>query len=241
MEYTIYSKKRISSAFLMAGIGIIISALMADFIETFIMKNLIDENNVAITVKNIVENKNHILIGILGDSVVVIVEILVAMAFYKIFKQESRRVALLTSTFRMFYAGMLAYGVTNLISIINRLDPSTHSSLTIPEPLISQINSSLEMMNNGLSIGLIFFGIHLVFLGYLFSRSNIVPRILSILMFIAACGSLADGLFRILFIEYRLNISSFTIVGEYAVVPWLLIKARMGIEKKQEESESLPD
>jgi hypothetical protein len=71
---------------------------------------------------------------------------------------------------------------------------------------------------------LIFFGIHLVLIGYLAYRSGYMAKVFGILLVVAGIGYLVDGFGTVLVPNYSINIAQFTFVGEAALMFWLLIK-----------------
>ena len=53
-----------------------------------------------------------------------------------------------------------------------------------------------------------------------------MPKVFGILLVIAGLGYLADGFGAVLIPNYSINISQFTLMGEAALMFWLLIKGR---------------
>jgi len=73
-------------------------------------------------------------------------------------------------------------------------------------------------------VGLIFFGVHLVLIGYLAYRSGYMAKVFGILLVVAGLGYLVDGFGTVLVPNYSINVAGFTFVGEAALMFWLLIK-----------------
>jgi hypothetical protein len=78
---------------------------------------------------------------------------------------------------------------------------------------IGQLNAdvmlSLQVFDDGWAIGLVFFGIHLVILGYLFFKSDYVPRILGIVLAIAGAAYATDSFGRFLLPNHTLDLATF--------------------------------
>jgi hypothetical protein len=71
----------------------------------------------------------------------------------------------------------------------------------------------------------VFFGLHLVLVGYLTYRSGFMPRLLGVLVVIAGLGYLSDSIGQILFQSYTTDIGLFTFPGELLLAIWLLVRA----------------
>ena len=89
----------------------------------------------------------------------------------------------------------------------------------------------INAFNNGWIIGLVFFGIHLLVIGYLIFKSGIMPRILGILLIIASIGYLIDSFAKVLLSNYAdyetiflLIVALPGVIGELSLAIWLLFK-----------------
>ena len=106
----------------------------------------------------------------------------------------------------------------------------------------SQLNSIALMFLNihkhGYDLGLVFFGFHCLFLGYLLSNSEYFPKILGILMYAAGIGYVIGSFTLFLWRDYTGVIAPIYIaplVGELSLCLWLLIK---GVREKREHPNS---
>lgn len=74
----------------------------------------------------------------------------------------------------------------------------------------------------------VFFGLHLIVLGYLVYKSGYFPWLLGILLVLAALGYMADSFGNFLLPQfvniYTLFVSIVAPIGELAFTLWLLIK-----------------
>jgi Domain of unknown function (DUF4386) len=82
------------------------------------------------------------------------------------------------------------------------------------------------------ALGLVIFGFHLLVLGYVALKSSFIPKWLGVLLGIAAFGYLIDSFGKLLIPNYNLNISTFTFVGEFLLIFWLLWYSLKGLSKK---------
>jgi hypothetical protein len=88
----------------------------------------------------------------------------------------------------------------------------------------------LNAFADGWSIGYVFFGLHLVFLGYLAFTAGYIPRILGVLLIITGLGYVFDSVTGFLLPNFGVTISLFTFFGEPLLAIWLVIK---GVSAKQ--------
>jgi len=96
----------------------------------------------------------------------------------------------------------------------------------------AQVMLKLSTFNNTWLIGLVFFSIHLYFLGYLVFKSEYIPRILGVLLIVASLGYMIDCLANLLISNYADYAEIFSliviipgVIGELSFTFWLLIRA----------------
>jgi len=163
--------------------------------------------------------------------IVLVADAVVAWALYIFLKPVSKGLSLLTAWFRLLYTAI--FGVALLILLIVLVLLSGADYLTVFEP--SQLHAlSMIFLNTyqyGLNIGFIFFGIHILGLGYLIFKSGTVPRILGVLLMIAFVGYMIDSFASVLSSSYANNPIAFiifitvpAIVSELSLTIWLLFK-----------------
>jgi hypothetical protein len=137
----------------------------------------------------------------------------VAAALLRILEPVNRMVAVTAAWFRIAYTAVFVVAISQLASV--------PSLLANPDLSLNAI----EAYNTTWRIGLILFAGHLFLVGYLAFRAGFMPRWLGILVSIAGAGYLADGVATILVVDYVPTISTFTFIGEVALIGWLLWKA----------------
>jgi len=95
-----------------------------------------------------------------------------------------------------------------------------------PDQLHTQALLKITDFHDIWTVGLIFFGTHLLLVGYLTHRSGFAPKLLGLLVAVAGVGYLVDGFAALLFADYAVSVGAFTFVGEFLLMLWLLIKGR---------------
>jgi len=219
------------NAALVAGIGYLIIFILAIFSNFFVLSNLIVSQDSAATVNSILASEGIFRIGIISFVIVAILDVVVAMALYILFKPIYKSLSLLAAWFRLMHAIIFGVAIVNLILVVNILNGDHNLTTSITNELQIRVMILLDSFNIGWLIGLVFFGIHLSILGYLIIKSDFIPKILGYLLIAAALGYLIDSFAQFLLSDYNNYKAIFLIivavpgiVGEMSFCLWLLFK-----------------
>jgi hypothetical protein len=216
-------KSSLGSAALVAGIAYLI--MMASPLTEFLVYNkLVISQEAAQTVQNILTHQALFNIGIFGYLVNFMGDILSAWALYILLKPVNANLSLLAAWVKLVYAVISLVSVLNLLNVVELLQRPDYLKVFGPEQLRAQAMLSLKSFRNGWSFAFIFFGIHLLLVGYLAFRSGYIPRVIGIFIAIAGFGWLVDNVQPYLYPRYEVNIGMFTGLGELIFMFWLLIK-----------------
>lgn len=211
-------------AAIVAGIGLLLMAIVAPVANFGILQGLLVPDNAAETVSNLANSGGSFRLAILLFLVVAVLDVIVAWALYIFLKPLHQSLSLLTAWFRIIYATMLGVLSFFLIEVVLLLNAVEFSTLIEPGALNAQVMLALKSFNMGWEFSLIIFGIHLLLLGYLVYSAGYMKRVLGILLIVAALGYLTDGTGRLLSSEYSITVSVYTFIGEVILIFWLLIK-----------------
>ena len=222
----------LNNSAIIAGIGLLLMAILAPIANFAIIQGLIDPNDAAKTVSNISESNGLFRLGICLFMIVALLDIIVAWALYIYFTPVNKQLSLLTAWLRIIYATILGVVLINLINVLQLINGADYLTGFSIAQIQAQVMLSLNIFTHGWEFGLIIFGFHLLLLGYLILKAGYMRRILGILIILAAFGYLIDGFGKLLSADYSISISIFTFVGEVILIFWLLIKGR----KVQEEN-----
>jgi hypothetical protein len=198
--------------------------LFAIFALYFIFQKLIVPGDSTTTVGNIITNDMKFRVGICSYLVVIICDVLVAWALYTFLNPINKNLSLLAAWFRLTYAIIFAIALVNYFDVLRLLSDSDYLSVFGVNQLHAKVMLSLSTFNDGWAIGLVFFGVHLMLLGYLVFMSDYIPRILGVLLIVAGASYLIDHLGKILFPEFDLATSMVAGWGELLFMFWLLFK-----------------
>ena len=214
-----------------AGVLILIMSVFAGFSMLYV-PNLIVPGDAATTANNIMASEGLFRLGIVGDSAVFLLEIVVIVILYVLLKPVSKTLSLVAAFSR------LAMTIVQGMNLLNYFTPllllSGADYLTVFEP--DQLHAlALLFLNAHESVVLIwglFFGLHLFVLGYLVYKSGYIPRILGVVLVVASLCYLIQTFGNILLPKYEEIFATigFLSIIELAFPLWLLIK---GVKDQQ--------
>lgn len=182
------------------GVSLLLMAVLAVF-GNFVAIEGVD------TAQEIAESEGLFRAGVASLFGVVVLDVIVACALYRVFADVDRTVSLLAAAFRLVYAGIFMVALGSLLAALRDFDPM-----------------HLAAFDDLWKAGLGLFGAHLMLLGYLTFRSSHFPGWLGILLAIAGLGYFTDSLG--VFFGQDLEVSAYTFLGELLLAIWLLIRAR---------------
>jgi hypothetical protein len=210
------------------GFGYLIIFLTGFFANFFVLDGLIVHDNVSATFNNIVANSLLLRFGILSFFIMVLVDLVLAWTLYLLLKPVNKEISLLTAWFRLLNAGIFGVALFHLFNILPLINANKFS-LFVAKDRFNQVALSLDAFNHTWLIGLVFFGIHLLLLGYLIIKSDYIPGILGVLLIIASLGYLTDSFAYLLSSDYSEYKSIFMlivaipgVIGELSFTLWLL-------------------
>jgi len=211
-----------------AGFAYLIIILAGIFAEFFVRGNLIVAGDAAATVTNILANESLFRVGFVSDFVMVICDAFVGVLLYILLKQVSKGLALLALAFRLIHTAILGINLLNHFYPILLLNGTEYLTSFSADQLHALVLLFLEAHKYGYEIGLLFFGLHCLVLGYLIIRSGFFPKILGVLMMLAGPGYLIECIVLFLFPGYE-AVSypglAFAGIAELSFCLWLIIKA----------------
>jgi hypothetical protein len=178
------------------------------------------------TAANIIAHESFYRAGFAADLAGMAGEILLALLFYNLFRPVNRRLALLMVLFRLAWAAIFAVNSLLHAAPLVLLSGATYLAAFTPGQLQALALLALRLHALGFNIGLVFFGIDCLLLGWLIVRSTFLPRVLGWLMALAGACYLVNSFAH--FLSPPLADILFPWVlfpclpGEYGLILWLL-------------------
>ncbi len=209
---------------LVAGTGLLAMTVCAVAAFAFVFGKIIVPGNAVATVGNILAGEAQFRMGIAALLVVAILDVLVAWALYVFFAPADKNLSLLAAWFRLVYAAMLGVALSGYTHVLRLLEAVHNAVPGEVTPLHADVMLSLRAFDDGWAMGLVFFGIHLLILGYLVFRSGYTPKILGLALAIAGAAYVADGFGRFVFPHHNLQLAAWVGWVEALWMVWLLYR-----------------
>jgi hypothetical protein len=229
---TVFETEQISQrrAAVTAGIAMLVTAVCAAFAVGFVNSSLIVKGDSGATTINIFNSSAIFRSGVFSWLVILVSDIIVSWALYSLLKQVDNSLALLSAWFRLLYCAILGVSILNLVYVM-LLSSGDNIAATQSNQLSNQIMLFIDAFNKMWSFGLVIFGLHLLLIGKLVLKSRFIPKILGILLMIAAVSYIIVHSLHVFFPQFEQatvileNILSFPMaLGELAFGIWLLIR-----------------
>lgn len=188
----------------------------------------------AATVENIKASESMFRIGIAGEAVIFLVEIVLAGIFYQFLRPVNPALSLAAAFSRL--AEAIIQAVNLLPSILALLLVSGAGYLAAFES--AQINTLVRLLMDSFDFMIFvwgfFFGLHLLLLGYLIYQSGYFPKFLGILVVLASFGYLLQSFGAFVTPQFNQFLANLVLVlavpGELALTIYLLWKG-INVEK----------
>lgn len=206
--------------------------------ELLIRNKLIVPGNPIATTQNIANSPMLWRVGIFGDLVMHLLDLVLGVVYYTLFKRVNKSLALLSLLFGMIQTAVLVANKMNLVMPLLLLGDAHYLKAFSQEQLQALSYLSITAHEYGFGIGLTFFGVSCLIDGYLIFTSGFLPRFLGIMIFLVGLCYLLNTF--LLIFSPKLEGSLFAMVfgpvifiGEFSMCLWLLIK---GVNVKKWEA-----
>jgi hypothetical protein len=221
--------KSIKNTARLAGFLILLIAVLAPFSILYLPSTLIVPGDAAETASNVMASEGLFRLGVVVDSVVVLLEIVVIAILYVLLRPVNRTLALVAAFARLAMTVVMAVNVFNSLGVLLLLGDAEYLTAFETDQLHALVLLFLNLHESGIYIWQVFFGLHWVAVGYLVFKSGYFPRIFGILLIVTCLGYLMDS-FGILYPSSGAlsTVSSVVlavgVIGELSFTLWLLIK-----------------
>lgn len=209
------------------GVLYLVIIVLGLFSELVVRGGAIVPGDPAATAGNILASEGLFRVGFAADVVVFLSDVAVAALLYALLRPVSEILALGAAFFRL--VGTAVYSVNLLHQLAALLLVGGGATVTglAPEQLQALALFFLELHGHGYDLGLVFFGVHCLALGYLLLRSEWFPGILGVLMALAGLGYLVGSFTLFLAPDYVDTVApvyALPLVGEVSLCGWLIIR-----------------
>jgi len=198
-------------------------------------KNIIVPGDAATTANNIMANEFQFRLGFMSELIAYSVYIFLVLALYKLLKPVNKNHAVHMVIIILVSVPIAMLNMLNQFAALLLLNGGDYLTAFTADQLKAGVMFFLDLLDHGVYIAFIFWGLWLFPMGYLVFKSGFIPKILGILLMIACFGYLIDFVTLFLFPNF-VEIRFFTFIGEPLFALWLLIK---GVNVEQWEKRAL--
>lgn len=216
--------KSIKSKARIAGVFYLLIFICAGFAEGYVRTGVLVPGDPSATVQNILASEGIFRLGLASDLLAFVFDAIVAILLYVILKPVSKTLSLMAATFRLIaHPAIASLNMLNHYAALAVLDGTF--AVAQPESLSLFF---MDLHSTGYLVAGVFFGVHLLILGYLVIKSELFPKVLGWLLGIAALGYLIESFGSFLapaYVDiYTLIVTITAVVGEISFTFWLLVK-----------------
>jgi hypothetical protein len=222
-----------------AGVLYLIIFILGPFAFFMGRTGVVMPGDATATVNNIIASESVFRFGMVAESVIVLVEIVLAAILYALLRPVSQPLSLAAAFSRLAEALVQAVNLLTSVPALLLLGGAGYFAAFEPDQLNALVLLFLDVNAFGILVWGLVFGFHLLLLGYLVYKSGFWPRILGILLLLASLGYLAQSYGHFLAPQYDDLLSTIvlvmTIPGELAFTVWLLWKG-INVERWEERA-----
>ncbi|MFZ6052579.1 DUF4386 domain-containing protein [Halocola ammonii] len=222
--------KNMNTTARLTGLGYLIIFLTGFFANFYTLESLVVSRDATTTALNIASNQSLYEMGVAAFTLMVLVDIILAFPLYQLLKSVNEKLARLSSALRLINGAVFAVALISLYRIALLAKGGAETLETTVMPLIQNFDAIWNL-------GLLFFGVHLLLLGWLIFKAINFPKIIGLFLLVAGAGYLIDSGARLYLPSYDQFKDIFEmivvipgVVGEFSLTLWLLIK---GTDRKK--------
>ena len=221
------------NTFRFTGLLYLFVIIFAGFSQGYVRGTLVVPNDALATATNIIENEGLFRFGLTLDLIAFILDAIISVLLYQIFKPFGKHLALVSSALRLiahpaigslnllnYY---LAYEVLGGAEFLTAFDQDQLNALSL---------LFMEAHRYGYLIAGGFFGLHCLLLGILIYKSNTIPNLLGGFLMGSAAGYLIETFGNFMMPGYEeytaLIVGIAAAIGEVSLTLYLLIVGKKG-------------
>jgi hypothetical protein len=195
--------------------------------EVVIRSSLIVPGDADVTASNILQSQTLFRMGFVADSIMLLVDVAIALVLYILLKPVNRILSLTAAAFRLMQAAILGLNLLNYYAALLLLTGAGYIATFEGKELNLLAMFFLNLHSHGYDLGLIFFGVSNLILGYLVIKSKYIPAILGFGLIGAALVYLSGSYTRFLFpsyVSFMEPVYIIPLIAELSFCLWLLVK-----------------
>jgi hypothetical protein len=184
------------------GILYLVIAIVGGFSIGYMPSEIIDLKNAEATFTNFNKQSTFFFIGVLGDIIVLILEVLLTTLLFELYKSTSKTLSSIAGISRLAMAIIMGINLINYLIPVFIYNQGTTSLINIDIATQKDISILFFYAHKiGEYCWQLFFSIHLFVLGILINKSNFVSKKIGLAMLIGSFGYFFQSLFFFLTID----------------------------------------
>ena len=211
-----------------AGLCYLVVIVTGLFSEVFVRQALRVPNDAITTANNIQNHEMLFRWGFVADLINFVIGLPSVIIIYFFFKSVNKMLVQIALTFVIIQTAIVAVNLLNQILPLLLLSHETYVNTFQQNQLSTLSLISLNLQAQGYAIGLVFFGVYCLIIGYVIYKSQMLPKVLGVLYVISGLGYLINsftmflskGFANPLFVYLAIPI----FIGELSFCLWLIIK-----------------
>ena len=210
-----------------AGALYLTIAVCGGFSIGYVPSQIVMAGDVSSTAANLIDQLGLFRLGVLADSAVILLEIAITVILYQMFRTTSPRLSLIAMVSRL---GMIVVMGINLLLWVMPYVLLIQPMGLNPTDTQAFAQIFFEAHALGIYVWQLFFGAHLLALGWSILRSKLVPHVLGWGLFIGAFGYLIQGLVKLTFTDVAtldiaiIGLLTIVMLSELGFGRWLFIR-----------------
>lgn len=209
-----------------AGMLYLLTIVFGVFAQ-YVRSTFIVPGDAAATVGNIMASESLFRFGFMSDLIMTTCYLLLALVLYVLLKPVDKNLSLSFVLFTSLSVAIMCLNMLNQFAPLVLLSGESYLTVFNADQLNALALVFLNLQRYGYLIAQLFFGIWLLPLGYVVSKSRYFPRVLGVLLMIACFGHLTE-FFQVFLFPNQAAITTPALIaatlGEFSFCFWLLFK-----------------
>ncbi len=221
-----------------AGVFWLMTVLLGGF-AAFGGGKLVVSSDAAVTATNILTHESLFRWAVVTNLLATVCYLVATLLVYVLLKAVDRNLSLLAAFFSL--AGCAISGVSFVLNLapLSVLDGAQYLNVFNAQQLQALALTFLSLNAQAFNIGMVFFALHVLSVGYLIFNSIFLPRILGVLLAITGLCYLTNSFANFLSLPFKGYLFPFVAVsgllGEGSLTAWLLAKG-VNVQRWKEQA-----
>ncbi|GJM37140.1 MAG: hypothetical protein DHS20C19_05070 [Acidimicrobiales bacterium] len=212
-----------------AGVLYVIIVAFGLFAEVGVRARLIETGDPATTAANIADSPWLFRAGFAADLVVFLADVALAVLLYRLLEPISRTLSMAAAAFRLTQTAIIGMNLLNMFNAVRILDDADHLEAFGGDQVESLALLALDTHRYGYILGLTFFGVATMIIGFMAITSPRLPTAMGAVLSVAGAGYVIDSAMFFMIPGYDGAVSPIVlapaVVSEVWFALWLLTRA----------------